>query len=574
MANFTPAGTIKIGRVPFDNSYTHTMTFTTRAAQQEYFSSVCTRSLDKATYTYVRMDNSIRVAFNAEELYTYNYVMYQNSNYGTKWFYAFIVGVNYINENTTELVLELDVMQTYYFDYSFSECLVEREHVDNDRVGLHTNPEPEMPFNTIIQDESIWDPYQDGAYAVAMVTARSVDGSELTPVTGSLVNGIYNGAYYFLEQFAHPNLPSTLNEELEYLRKAGGSDAVAGLFIYPVRLTNGLQASILNPNLFTVSSSNGGVRETDGLTMPTDLNGYVPRNNKLLTYPYNFCRVSSTSGESADLKWELWQPDNSGFRHLTISSAISPDAMAIMQPERYGGSSLAIFPGAAISLKVALPCSWTNNAYQTWSAQNGLSNAISVASSVAMLAFPAVRGISTAAKALNAGKAWRTAHAGTEIGKVVGGAQKRTAIRKGVSAATETSSLASAGMGAMGLANTAADFDRMAHTPNTVHGSIDGNTLYSQGQLYFLVQFCCMSAEYARIADDFLDMYGYQIDRVKKPNITSRPAWNYIKCSNSCHHGNVPADDMALINSIYDKGITFWHTPDVGNYSLINQLGA
>ena len=36
-------------------------------------------------------------------------------------------------------------------------------------------------------------------------------------------------------------------------------------------------------------------------------------------------------------------------------------------------------------------------------------------------------------------------------------------------------------------------------------------------------------------------------------------------------HGNVPADDMALINEIYNSGITFWHTSDIGNYSLNNK---
>ena len=80
MPNFSPSGKIKIGRVPFDNSYAHTMTFGNAEAQTDYFSSVCNQSLDRASYTYVRLNNSIRVPFNAESLYTYNYCMYQNSN--------------------------------------------------------------------------------------------------------------------------------------------------------------------------------------------------------------------------------------------------------------------------------------------------------------------------------------------------------------------------------------------------------------------------------------------------------------------------------------------------------------
>lgn len=67
-------------------------------------------------------------------------------------------------------------------------------------------------------------------------------------------------------------------------------------------------------------------------------------------------------------------------------------------------------------------------------------------------------------------------------------------------------------------------------------------------------------------------MYGYQVDSVKVPNRTGRRNWNYVKMQNSCHRGTVPASDMDKINSIYNAGITFWHTSDVGNYSLDNSI--
>ena len=167
MPNFTPNGKIYIGHVPFDNSYRHTMTVTNAAAQQTYFSSVCTAALGGTDYTYVRMNNAIRVPFNAEKLYTYNYVMYQNANYGTKWFYAFIVEVNYVNENMTELVLELDVMQTWYFDYTLKQCFVEREHVDDDTWGIHLNPEPSMELEYIYDDFT--EKHVIGSYIVLLV---------------------------------------------------------------------------------------------------------------------------------------------------------------------------------------------------------------------------------------------------------------------------------------------------------------------------------------------------------------------------------------------------------------------
>ena len=70
------------------------------------------------------------------------------------------------------------------------------------------------------------------------------------------------------------------------------------------------------------------------------------------------------------------------------------------------------------------------------------------------------------------------------------------------------------------------------------------------------------------------DMYGYQINRVKVPDITSRPHWNYIQTIGCTAIGSVPADSMRKIISIYDNGITFWKNgSEVGDYTLDNTIG-
>ena len=124
------------------------------------------------------------------------------------------------------------------------------------------------------------------------------------------------------------------------------------------------------------------------------------------------------------------------------------------------------------------------------------------------------------------------------------------------------------GIGA--IASTVGNIDRMRKHPNTANGNVGGNSRLQNGYVGWYTSQVCLLPEYAAIVDDFLDMYGYQVDRVKIPNRTGRPYWNYVKCQNSCHVGNVPSDMMSQINQIYDAGITFWHTSDVGNYSLNN----
>ena len=93
-----------------------------------------------------------------------------------------------------------------------------------------------------------------------------------------------------------------------------------------------------------------------------------------------------------------------------------------------------------------------------------------------------------------------------------------------------------------------------------------------------IMDFCFMHKhirpEYVSIIDDYFDMYGYQINRVKVPDITSRPHGNYIQTIGCTGIGSVPADSMRKIISIYDNGITFWKNGnEVGDYTLDNTIG-
>lgn len=96
--------------------------------------------------------------------------------------------------------------------------------------------------------------------------------------------------------------------------------------------------------------------------------------------------------------------------------------------------------------------------------------------------------------------------------------------------------------------------------------------MYSTGKMGFNVDVVAVTYEYAQIADEFMSMYGYQVDLVKVPNFHSRSTWNYVKTSNACMRGSVPSEDMGRYHSILDSGITFWHTGAVGNYSASNSI--
>ena len=105
-----PNTTIRIIKnCPLDIDYANTIYFTSVSQQTSFFLN----TLDGYTLqnnTYQRVDKGkMRVQMNAEALYNCNYLAFQNASFGSKWFYAFITGVEYINnvnENNEELELQ------------------------------------------------------------------------------------------------------------------------------------------------------------------------------------------------------------------------------------------------------------------------------------------------------------------------------------------------------------------------------------------------------------------------------------------------------------------------------------
>ena len=104
------------------------LTFTDATAQYNYFSNLTKLELEDASYQ--RKDGVLRWNGNMENIIHYNYCMYKNTNYSNKWFYAFIVGMEYKNDNCTYIYLKTDVFQTWQFDIVYKQSFVEREMID------------------------------------------------------------------------------------------------------------------------------------------------------------------------------------------------------------------------------------------------------------------------------------------------------------------------------------------------------------------------------------------------------------------------------------------------------------
>lgn len=523
-----PNGVVKIIKnVDLDELYDNTIYFADRQSQYNYFNAKVKYTYPKITYQRVKR-NYMRVEINAENLYDCNYLMFQNTSFGDRWFFAFIKKVEYLSNMVSEIEYELDVMQTWLYgnDCTISKSFVVREHSVTDNIGDNLIPENlelgEYVMDWFTPSHASSNVSQKLLANQSLVIACDVD-SNLDPVEGSAVNKIYSGLVYYV----YPLNDSGIADAKTFLHNLlvnNKADAVIDIFQVPEAFTLSLSGSLqdvkYNPYKFTYGPIQKPLANIDG---------YYPKNNKLFTHPYTFLYVTDGKGNSAEFPYEYFNGDTFSFEY---SLAISCDPSMMIAPNNYKGLNNTANYNEKMVYKGYPHCSWNNDAFKMWLAQNG--GSIPMGELTAVFA-PLVGSLTSAG-------------AGVVTGQPL------------------------AVMGGMvGTLNTIKQIKNHATMPPQSRGNYNGDIIYSNGINDFWYGAMHIRGEFAKIIDEFFTMYGYACNRIKVPNISSRPHWNYVKTINANIFGNIPADDLKKIKDIFDRGITFWKNGDnIGNYSLDN----
>lgn len=498
-----PNSNIKIyHNVPLDNTYNHTLYFNTLAEQNTYFhgnQNIIKYNLTAQSYQRV-VKGSMRVAVKADNLYDCNYLAFQNASFGTKWFYAFITGVEYVNNETSEITFEIDVMQTYFFDTTLKRCFVEREHSTTDVAGDNIVAE-NIDMGDITCNGSVKSGHFE-EYVAVVATAHLDEGQ-----VGGYQTGLFTGVSYIPGDINTPEQVQSLLDYLDALVATNDQDSVVSIFIMPKKF----YAETTYPSV-----------QVSRVQKNSSLHGYTPRNKKLLTYPYNYLSVDC--GNNAAIYRYEWF--NSGeYCDFELVGCVSCNPQVMLVPKAYNGVGSDDFNYVEKLVMEGFPqVAWSIDAYRAWLAQEASSTALQGIASGVSLAMGAMSG-------------------------------NPAAIAGGV----------------MGLANTANSVILATNRPAQAKGTNSGTIDVASRTKDFYFRQMQISAEYARVIDDYFDMYGYATRRVKIPNRSARPHWNYVKTHGCVLSGNAPADDVRKICGIYDNGITFWKSAnEVGNYSLDN----
>lgn len=513
MIPIMPDGEVRIlEAVPFDREHTHTCLFSSLSAQTSYMLSKSIATLSGVSYQRASK-GSIRVQLKIESLYTANYLMFKNTNFENKWFYAFITNVEYVNNITTEVWYQIDAIQSWLFDFNLGECFVEREMSVADVAGDNIVPE-QVNLGDYVLDNITNLPYmykEDGSKDVSYVIwSTMANPSEPAEIKARWGLSMACAPYFQTETL------------FQALQDAGKADAVIAYTPMPSHFAK------LNQDDPTYCP-------TAGFTVPKSkycygsFDGYTPKNKKLYTYPYNFLYLTGFNGNDGEYAFEYFRGvnnvplDNCPF---VIICCISPNTKLAVAPGEYKGANLDT--GARynydemIQIYTFPQLPFSVDPYKNQLGVNLINGTMSI---------------------VKAG---------------ITGAMSGGGVGAGIGV----------GFGALDLATTLAVSSKQ---PVVNKGQWDDTFLFANNLVGGWYARKRIKRQFAEIIDNYFTMFGYATKRVKVPNINSRPHWNYVKTLYCFVNGELPESAESEIRACFNSGITFWKNPsEIGNYSLDN----
>jgi len=534
----TPQSTIYLLNVPnLDSTYQHSIYWDkatqTASDQANYFTGKAGKFF--LAYTYLRREWSIKVNATMEEAdrQGWNYLCFQNV-VGGKYFYYFINKYEYINDSTIELFLEMDVLQTWYFELNLMPSFVERETVSSDKVGEHTIDEGLETGELVTRYH---DTIDMGTSDMDILIMETVDGTY-----GRMINGVYSGLQI---KAIHSSKYGALNNYLSALESAGNLDRVVAIWQYPSSLVHTVDSAYDQRIKLEVVD---GLRVNSTVVLNPAVSiysrdGYNPiKNNKLYTFPYQVLYITNNTGASAVYRLERFiageRDDNSRWfkPEFTMFGAISPEAPVKIAPRHYEnvgdmydyGLTSASFPS----------CAWDSDPYKIWLAQNQSTQKVAMIDA-----------------GIKAGTGVVSALASAFTGNLLGAAGGVGVMYNG---ATQ-------------IANLIAQKKDMDVQPSQSRGAFSVSVNMASGRPAFEVYFKELAPEYANMIDDYFSMYGYKVNTIKTPSLNNRKWYTYVKTQGCNLSGGMPNDVSVKIKSIFDNGVTWWKSSCVmiGNYNLM-----
>lgn len=570
--------------VDLDNTYEHTLDFENETAQSTYFSSKIFTSWDTTlSFSYLRENRPIKVGKNVDNLFGCNYLMYKNTILN-KWFYCFITRKEYINESTTMLYIQTDVMQTFMFDYNIINSFIVREH--QDRWIYNSQTQKYTPkFNLQQENLNIGDTYKyiktqilakDGdinflykqvkwAIFFKSDTAKNYDKYLFNPYKIIVVPFIND----LSQTFSFPNSPIgnvnllSVNSMYQVLVD---DPSILGLYITPV-LPYGIS---VDSNLNVSYDPSKVEINIESLTTITDYK-YISINLATFDYIDNDLTYRSLNKST----WLAYTPN----LQITADASINNESKLFTYPYMY--YELTDFQSEpCIYYNEYMPDSFNLNYVSSLSDSFKIRYYIENYNNS-----PDAKNYCYISQSNNElpliNDAWKNYLQNRRTTGITG------LFVNTFEGLTKTGAFAWAGMPVAGVASSAGVIGNIINfigkeqqikkIPDNIkqYGN-NGNFAIVDDNIFPRITLYAIQDQFKNVIYLFFQKYGYKCNESKVPNTQSRYYYNYIQTSGCEIESNIDQEYMDIIKGIYDKGITIWHYRDsntfkgIGNYDYEN----
>lgn len=285
--------------VPLSKTYEHTVRYANATEQYNGFISYKKHTLNNYSYQRVGL-GTLRVQLPYSEVYNCNYMLFKNTSYENRWFYAFITGVSYLSNDVSEIYYMIDVMQTFAYDYQFKKCFIERAHESTDIIYDNTQPEGlELGSDYRINEEHEINTVSDDYTKKRFIILATSDPNGQHP--NATVN---NNTVYALNRVVCDGMNSVITTIQTYINNGYGA------------------------NIISVYTAPDATIPKISFTRKRTLDGYTPKNMKLYTYPFTFIEMNNRIGEVLELKYENFFKATTKQHITSLSSEFTFEALS------------------------------------------------------------------------------------------------------------------------------------------------------------------------------------------------------------------------------------------------------
>lgn len=591
--------------IPFNNDYKNTRWFDNRSQQTSYFDSRNTVHSMGGQNSFQRIEGRyyVKVNKNIDDLWGTNYLTFLNRN---KRFYAFVTTMEYINDGLTHVYFEIDVLQTWLFEMDFKPSYVTREHRplwNSDGTPVLNTIDEGLNYGTEYDNKLTSRVRINGGFKWLVIVSKTPIQTWYTGGNDNEVVATEVGTPQPLSYYIVPFRRGTTDVRIS---TTGTDDEIAGT---PIDILSSIyeDEKAVNNIVSLYITDYTGIKmdyyPSSGGGIPHFQINHSGADVDVVTISGGSVFYVKKVEQFLPMEVEVTTDKYQAFSDVTESKLLMSPYTSLIFDDYRGNRTeykLEHIKGKSLTVQVKGSLGVTNNvSYGIKNYNNDdITYEVERADESALISNPPsdlpiindmlsafLQGNRNSIQNQKNSILWNGVFGA--IGSLTGGGgsamQSGHAKSQGNAIGTKMGALGVAQSGidvAQGAGNVVLDLQAIQAKQEDI-GNIPpqiakqgSNVAYDYGNnyqgLYILRK--QIKPEYRRILGDFFKMFGYKTNRVKIPNFKTRQNWNYVQTESCMITGNFNNNDLQKLKNIFDNGITLWHTNDVGNYNLSNEV--